>query len=102
MPHFDDLHLFITIIETGSFTKAGERLGVSKSALSQSISLLENRLNIHLLNRTTRSVSPTPEGLSLYNDICEHYVAIGLGLKNFRKINKISQVQYALTPHKLP
>lgn len=80
MPHFDDLYLFLTIVQTGSFTKAGEKLGVSKSALSQSISHLENRLNIRLLNRTTRSVSPTPEGLSLYNDLAPHYFAIGEGL----------------------
>ncbi|ULJ61944.1 LysR family transcriptional regulator [Wielerella bovis] len=81
MPHFDDLHLFIAVVQAGSFTKAGEKLGVSKSALSQSISQLENRLNIRLLNRTTRSVSPTPEGLSLYNDIAPHYLAIGQGLE---------------------
>ncbi|UXZ05376.1 LysR family transcriptional regulator [Moraxella nasicaprae] len=80
MPYFDDLYLFLTIVQTGSFTKAGEKLGVSKSALSQSISHLENRLNIRLLNRTTRSVSPTPEGLSLYNDLAPHYFAIGEGL----------------------
>lgn len=80
MPHFDDLHLFITIVETGSFTKAGERLGISKSALSQSISNLEKRLNIRLLNRTTRSVSPTPEGLMLYNDIAGPYSAIDSSL----------------------
>ncbi|WP_416190274.1 LysR family transcriptional regulator [Neisseria sp. CCUG17229] len=80
MTRFDDLHLFITIVQAGSFTKAGEQLGVSKSALSQSIANLENRLNIRLLNRTTRSVSPTPEGLTLYNDIAAHFSAIGEGL----------------------
>lgn len=42
---------------------------------------MENRLNIRLLNRTTRSVSPTPEGLTLYNDIAAHYAAIGLGVE---------------------
>ncbi|MGF7453891.1 LysR family transcriptional regulator [Pasteurella bettyae] len=79
--HFDDLHLFITIVENGSFTKASDKLGVSKFALSQSITNLEKRLNIRLLNRTTRSVSPTPEGLTLYNDIVGAYSAIGLGLQ---------------------
>ncbi|MGR6981974.1 LysR family transcriptional regulator [Testudinibacter sp. P27/CKL/0425] len=60
----------------GSFTKAGQQLGVSKSALSQSISQLENRLNIRLLKRTTRSISPTPEGLQLLNEITPHFAAI--------------------------
>ena len=80
MTHFNDLYLFISVVDAGSFTKAGEKLGISKSALSQSISNLENRLNIRLLNRTTRSISPTPEGLALYHDIAEHYRQIRVGL----------------------
>lgn len=76
MSHFDDLYLLVCVVQAGSFTKAGQQLGVSKSALSQSISQLENRLNIRLLNRTTRSISPTPEGLQLLNEITPHFAAI--------------------------
>lgn len=62
MSHFDDLYTFITVVQAGSFTKAAGQLGVSKSALSQTISQLEQRLNIRLLNRTTRSLAPTTAG----------------------------------------
>lgn len=81
MHPYNELYLFIAIVEAGSFTKAGERLGISKSALSQSLSNLENRLSIRLLNRSTRSISPTPEGLALYHDIAAQYRQIGAGLE---------------------
>jgi DNA-binding transcriptional LysR family regulator len=61
----DDLATFAVVAVEKSFTKAAARLGVSPSALSQSIRLLEERLGVRLLTRTTRSVSPTEAGLRL-------------------------------------
>ncbi|TIW58960.1 MAG: LysR family transcriptional regulator, partial [Mesorhizobium sp.] len=55
---------FVHAVEAGSFTGAGERLNVTKSAVGKSIAQLERRLAVRLLNRTTRSLSPTSEGLS--------------------------------------
>ncbi|TGV57680.1 LysR family transcriptional regulator [bacterium M00.F.Ca.ET.141.01.1.1] len=57
---------FVQTIEAGSFTGAGERLRVTKSAVGKSVAQLEQRLGIRLLNRTTRSLSPTSEGLCYY------------------------------------
>src|SRR5271157_5217711 len=57
-----DLAAFVAIAEERSFTRAAARLGVSQSALSQTVRGLEARLGIRLLNRTTRSVSPTAAG----------------------------------------
>jgi DNA-binding transcriptional LysR family regulator len=65
----NDLLAFITVAREGSFTRAGALLGVSQSALSQAIKLLEERLEIRLLTRTTRSVSPTPAGERLLQAI---------------------------------
>lgn len=53
---------FAEVAATKSFTKAAVRLGVSPSALSQTIRALEDRLAVRLLNRSTRSVSPTEAG----------------------------------------
>ncbi len=60
---------FIHTVETGSFTAAAVRMGVSKSATGKNVARLEERLNVKLLNRTTRSVSLTEEG-SLYYQSC--------------------------------
>lgn len=67
--NFNDLLGFVTVAREGSFTKAAAVLGVTQSALSQTIRALEERLQIRLLTRTTRSVSPTPAGERLMNAI---------------------------------
>lgn len=54
------------IVEYGSFSKAGESLGYSQSAISQMIASLENELSIKLLNRNRNGVSLTMEGEELY------------------------------------
>lgn len=62
---FSDLQAFLVVAREGSFTRAAGQLGVSQSALSQTIRALETRLGIRLLTRTTRSVSPTEAGARL-------------------------------------
>ena len=57
-----DLFAFLAVAKERSFTKAAAQLGVSQSALSQTIRQLEERLGLRLLMRTTRSVSPTEAG----------------------------------------
>lgn len=60
-----DLKAFTRIIELGSFTSAAQALHVTPSALSQTIRNLEKRLDVRLLNRTTRSLSATDAGRRL-------------------------------------
>jgi DNA-binding transcriptional LysR family regulator len=67
--NLNDLLSFIMVAREGSFTRAAALLGVSQSALSQAISGLERRLDIRLLTRTTRSVSPTAAGERLLKAI---------------------------------
>lgn len=59
------LQVFLAVARLGSFTKAAQELGVSPSAVSQSVRQLEEQLNVVLLRRTTRSVSPTDAGKRL-------------------------------------
>jgi DNA-binding transcriptional LysR family regulator len=56
------LEVFLKVIEAGSFTKAGEEIGLSQSAVSQAVAALESELNIKLVNRHKRGVSLTKVG----------------------------------------
>ena len=56
------LTYFVAVVDTGSFTKASERLGITKSVVSQQVAQLEEELRTTLLIRTTRRVHPTEAG----------------------------------------
>jgi len=60
-----DLYAFRVVAAERSITRAARRLGVTQSALSQTIKRLEHHLGIKLLARTTRSVAPTQAGEQL-------------------------------------
>jgi len=64
---FAELKAFAAVVERASFARAASHLGMSASALSQTIRHLEERLGARLLNRTTRSVAPTSIGERLYS-----------------------------------
>lgn len=66
---FAELKAFAAVVQRASFARAAEHLGLSPSALSQTIRLLESRLGVRLLNRTTRSVAPTAAGAQLHERI---------------------------------
>lgn len=62
---YSELRAFAAVLRQGSFARAAAHLGVSPSALSQTIRNLEERLGQRLLNRTTRSVAPSHAGRAL-------------------------------------
>jgi DNA-binding transcriptional LysR family regulator len=67
--NLNDLLAFVTVAREGSFTRAAALLGVTQPALSQTVRALEERLQIRLLTRTTRSVAPTAAGERLAHAI---------------------------------
>ncbi len=62
MDSLDLIRTFLAVVDTDSFTAAGERLGKSKALVSKHIGELERRLGARLLNRTTRRVGLTEVG----------------------------------------
>jgi DNA-binding transcriptional LysR family regulator len=78
MNHFDEMQMFVRIVEAGSISKAADQLGVAKSGVSRRLADLEGRLGVKLINRTTRRSSLTEAGnayyrgaVSLLSDVAE-------------------------------
>lgn len=63
------LEVFVIVAQTRNFRLAAEQLGVTRPAISQSLRRLEDRLNITLMQRTTRSVQLTEAGQRLYAEV---------------------------------
>lgn len=57
MDTIDGMRTVVAIVETGSFTAASERLGISKSLTSKYLNLVEAQLGVKLFHRTTRKLS---------------------------------------------
>ena len=64
---FDYITTFTKVVETGSFTKAGDALDISAAAVSKQINQLEASLGVSLLVRSTRRISITEAGNIIYN-----------------------------------
>lgn len=67
--NINDLLVFFEVVRERSFTRAAAKLGMTQSSLSHIMRALEGRLGVRLLNRTTRSVSPTEAGERLLQNV---------------------------------
>jgi len=62
----DGMRLFARVVETGSFSEAGRKLNLAPSSISRQVAALEEKLNVRLLHRTTRTLSLTEAGQLYY------------------------------------
>ncbi|WDE13533.1 LysR family transcriptional regulator [Thalassomonas haliotis] len=79
MDTLDGMKTVVAVVETGSFTAAGERLGMSKALVSKYIGQVEKNLGSRLFNRTTRQLALTEAGRSYYQqalNLLEQYSAM--------------------------
>lgn len=108
-PSLEELEAFLHVAETGSFTKAAQRLGISKSVISRRVSGLERRLGALLVSRTTHAVTLTELGAGFHErarrsleDLDEAVEAVGLGAKAIRGLVRITAPTNLGTLHVLP
>ncbi|MDW5315075.1 LysR family transcriptional regulator [Rhizobium sp. PL01] len=85
-PDLNALSVFAVVAQERNFRAAADRMGVTRSAVSQTISRLEETLGIQLVRRTTRSVSLTEEGQRLYDDIGPAIADVGAALSTIADI----------------
>jgi DNA-binding transcriptional LysR family regulator len=111
MPRADlnDLLAFLAVARERSFTRAAAQLGVSQSALSQTVRGLEVRLGLRLLARTTRRVAPTEAGERLLRTLGPRFEEIDAELQAVRETRekpagtiRITATEYATESVLLP
>lgn len=78
--NYNDLYLFMMVVQEGSFTAAAQRLGLAQSGIGRSVRELEQRLGLQLLVRTTRKLSLTQAGEQLYQTVQSGFDALDSGL----------------------
>lgn len=66
MDKLDALRVYCAVVETGGFSRAAEKLGISTSSVTAQVNALEAHFHVKLMNRTTRSMSLTGEGRECY------------------------------------
>ena len=76
MKKFDDLLVFVTVVERQSFIGAARQLGLPAGTVSRKVQELEQRLGITLLNRTTRRLAVTEVGREVYESAARGFAAI--------------------------
>jgi DNA-binding transcriptional LysR family regulator len=86
--NLNDLIAFLAVARERSFTRAAAKLGVSQSALSQTIRGLEERLGVRLLARTTRSVAPTEAGERLLHTVGPRFEEIEAELEALSELRE--------------
>ena len=105
----DDLRALVAVARERSFTRAAAKIGVSQSALSQTIRQLEARLGVRLHTRTTRSVSPTEAGERLLRSVEPRFEEIDIELASIAELRekpagriRITATEYAIEAILLP
>jgi len=76
---FNEVPVFVAVVESGSFSAAGRRVHLSRSAVGKAIARLEERLAARLFQRTTRSHSLTEDGQTFYEHCQQAMAALQTG-----------------------
>jgi DNA-binding transcriptional LysR family regulator len=71
MDKFEQMRAFTQVVDAGGFAAAARQIGLSRSAVNKLVIALENDLDVQLLHRSTRVVSPTDTGLAYYDRCVE-------------------------------
>lgn len=66
---YNDVPLFVQVVEAGSFTRVASKLGVQRSSVSRAVARLEDDLGVRLLQRTTRKLGLTDAGQTFYERV---------------------------------
>lgn len=95
----NSLASFFVVAREKSFTRAAAQLGVTQSALSHSMRVLEERMGMRLLARTTRGAAPTEAGERLLSRLAPHYEGIESELASISELREKPSGTIRITAH---
>ena len=93
----NEVFVFIKVVQSGSFSGAARELGMPNSTVSFKVSSLEKRLNVTLIQRTTRKIHVTPVGQSYFKKCVEGFEAIQFANSEILAIHREPQGQLRIT-----
>ncbi len=76
MVDFNEINIFIKVVEAGSFVGGGKLLGIPSTTVSRKVQQLEDSLGVRLLHRSTRKLSLTDQGLLYFQQCQQHLMGI--------------------------
>lgn len=88
MARFDDIEVFLRVVERGSFSAAAAQMGLPATSVSRKLKTLEDRLGVQLLHRTTRRVWPSEAGQAYYNQCVDAIAALDRAEASARALTK--------------
>ena len=98
----NDVLVFVHVVEAGSFTEAGKRLGIPRSSVSRRVSSLEKQLGVRLLQRTTRRLDLTELGSAYYERCARSLEAISEAESQVKAAQAVPQGRVRMSiPHDL-
>lgn len=86
MDRFQAMQVFTRVVDSNSFTRAADSLGLPRATVTTAVQNLENLLQVRLLNRTTRRISLTPDGAAYYERCARILADVEEAEASFREV----------------
>lgn len=96
-PNLDEIAAFLSVVEAGGFSAAGERLAVPKSTVSRRVSRLEEKLGARLLQRTTRRVRLTDLGRAYHDRVARAVATMDEAAQSIRDLQDVPRGHLRIT-----
>ncbi|MCP4637521.1 MAG: LysR family transcriptional regulator [Methyloversatilis sp.] len=88
MDRFQAMQVFVRVVDSNSFTRAADSLGLPRATVTTAVQQLENLLQVRLLNRTTRRISLTPDGAAYYERCARILADVEEAETSFREVSR--------------
>ncbi|MBY0554094.1 LysR family transcriptional regulator [bacterium] len=94
---YNQIALFVNVVEAGSLSEAARRMGVAKSNVSRSLTALEKDIGSQLVYRNTRNFHPTEAGINFYNQCKGPMFEVRMAAENLKQDESVLKGKFIIT-----